>query len=185
MIADRSFAALAILAAAAASGALLFGAHAFEAMGYAPCPLCLDQREAHWTALGVAGAGIAASLLFRSRVGAGATAGALALVYAVSAGLAGFHLGVEYDFWPGPATCAGAAGAGTDSGALIDALNKRPLPPACDEAAWRLFGISMAGYNFLASVGLFALTAAGAASALRFARVARRNSVAPASAKTP
>ena len=29
-----------------ASGGLLAGAHLFEAMGYAPCELCLDQREA-------------------------------------------------------------------------------------------------------------------------------------------
>ena len=37
-------------------------------------------------------------------------------------------------------------------------------PPACDEAAWRLFGISMAGYNTLVSAGLAALGFAAAFS---------------------
>ena len=37
-------------------------------------------------------------------------------------------------------------------------------PPACDEAAWRLLGISMAGYNALISVGLAAFGFAAAFS---------------------
>ena len=36
------------------SASRIVGAHAFERLGgMAPCLLCLDQREAHWTALGV------------------------------------------------------------------------------------------------------------------------------------
>jgi disulfide bond formation protein DsbB len=35
----------------------------------------------------------------------------------------------------------------------------------CDEPAWTLFGLSMAGYNFFAALGLAALAALGAARA--------------------
>ena len=65
----------------AASAAMLAGAHLFEKVGgLVPCILCLNQREAHWTALAVAAAGLLASRLFRSKLGAAAAVGAAALV---------------------------------------------------------------------------------------------------------
>jgi disulfide bond formation protein DsbB len=33
-------------------------------------------------------------------------------------------------------------------------LNKPISIPSCDQVAWSLFGVSMAGYNLLASLGL-------------------------------
>ncbi len=146
----------ALALAALASGALLAGAHIFEAFGYYPCNLCLDQREAHWAALGVAAAGLIVSLGFKARLVASAAVGAVALVYLFSAGLAFYHTGVEFDFWPGPPTCSGGDQdyAGVDLG---QALQDGPSGFSCEDAPWRLLGISMAGYNFLASAGLFAL----------------------------
>jgi disulfide bond formation protein DsbB len=38
------------------------------------------------------------------------------------------------------------------SGLLDGTLKVKP--PACDEAAWRLLGLSMAGWNVLVSLGL-------------------------------
>lgn len=170
---NRPFAEQALLLAALASAALLGGAHLFEAFGYPPCPLCLDQREAHWAALGVAGAGLAAGLVFKARLAAAAAVGALALVYAASAVLAGYHTGVEFGFWPGPASCAAIGSGVADAGALLDALSAPVSSPSCTDAQWRLFGISMAGYNFLASAGLFALTGGAALAAVRKARAVR------------
>jgi disulfide bond formation protein DsbB len=37
-------------------------------------------------------------------------------------------------------------------------------PPSCEEAAWRLFGISMAGYNALISLALALLSLRAAAA---------------------
>ncbi len=42
-----------------------------------------------------------------------------------------------------------------DLSALLSGARIRP--PACDEAAWRMLGISMAGYNALISAGLAAV----------------------------
>ncbi|MEZ5896205.1 MAG: disulfide bond formation protein B [Parvularculaceae bacterium] len=157
-----------LLVAAAASALLLAGAHAFEHFGrLAPCALCLDQREAHWTALAVAAAGLALGTALRAKRVAAAALGACALVYLVSSGLAFYHVGVEYGYWPGPATCSGGGAVDLGGGDLAGALAKKPSGPSCEDTAWSLFGISMAGYNMLISVGLFALCALAAIGAVR------------------
>ncbi|MEL7485667.1 MAG: disulfide bond formation protein B [Pseudomonadota bacterium] len=166
----------ALILGAGASAALIAGAHGFERFGYPPCELCLDQREAHWTALAVAAAGIISAFAFKARLFAAASVGALALVYAMSASLAFYHTGVEFSFWPGPASCSSVGEGVSDISALTQALTQKPAGPACNEAPWRLFGVSMAGYNFLASAGLFAFALSGAVSATRQARNARRPS---------
>jgi len=163
----------ALLASFTASGALLAGAHLFEHVGgLAPCILCLDQREAHWAALGVAAAGLFIARIFKSNLGAAAAVGAAALVYAVSAGLAFYHTGVEYKFWPGPAICAAGANI-VDLDSLATALSRQAEAPACDDVQWRFLGVSMAGYNLLASAGLLALTLSAAIAETRQARRGR------------
>lgn len=165
---------------ATASGALLLGAHLFEWVGgYLPCPLCLDQRQAHWAALGVSLAGLGASVLFRARLVAAAAIGAASLVFLVSTGLALYHTGVENKYWPGPPTCAGGGADILTPDDLAEALTSTAPTPSCTDAAWRLAGVSMAGYNMLASAGLFALTFGAALAALRDARIARRPAAPP------
>lgn len=152
------------------SGALLAGAHLFERVGgLLPCVLCLDQREAHWTALAVAGAGLVLARLFKSKLAAASAVGAAALVYLVSAGLAFFHVGVEYGYWPGPAICA--AGGPVDLNDVSASLDQPSAGPGCEDVQWRFLGVSMAGYNLLVSAGLFALTLF---AALQESRAARR-----------
>ncbi|MBY0420872.1 MAG: disulfide bond formation protein B, partial [Parvularculaceae bacterium] len=81
-----------LLVAASASGALLLAAHLFEWFGgLEPCPLCLDQRQAHWAALAMALAGLLASTLLRARLVASAAVGATALIFLASTGLALYH----------------------------------------------------------------------------------------------
>ena len=169
----------ALLVGFLSSGMLLGGAHIFEALGYPPCELCLDQREAHWAALGVALAGLLVAFVFKAPLSAAASVGALALVYALSAGLSFYHTGVEYGFWPGPASCSTVGAAVTDISLLQSAFSEEAKGPACNEAAWRFLGISMAGYNFLASSGLFALALAAAISATRQARRGRNATHSP------
>jgi len=155
-----------------ASASMLAGAHLFERVGgLIPCILCLDQREAHWTGLAVAFVGLLFARLFKSNMGAAAAVGAAALVYAVSAGLAFYHTGVEYGYWPGPAICSGGA-VNIDVANLAASLDQPASGPSCEDVQWRFFGISMAGYNLLVSAGLFALTLF---AALAETKAARRN----------
>ena len=140
--------------ALAVSAAMLGAAHAFETFGkLAPCNLCLKQREVYWVAGTVALVAIAAS---RSPWAAKARRPfnlLLAATFLYGAGLAAFHAGVEWKWWPGPTTCTGGSAAA--AGDLVAMLKGGKVkPPACDTAAWVFLGLSMAGWNAIASLGL-------------------------------
>jgi disulfide bond formation protein DsbB len=116
--------------------------------GLQPCPLCLYQRIPWWVALGLAALALRLHPMARWRDGA-VLLGAFAVL--LGAGLAAYHAGVEYTWWAGPTTCSG----GGDAPNSLDALRAQILAAPvvrCDEAAWTLFGVSMAGYNFIVSL---------------------------------
>lgn len=75
-------------------------------------------------------------------------------IFAWSIYLSGYHAGVEYGFWPGPTACTGT---GVD--VSFDDLNNidaaRVVP--CDKVQFRFLGITLAGYNFLISIGIVTL----------------------------
>lgn len=141
-------------AAFLASGALIGGAWAFQLWGgLAPCELCLWQRWPHYAVMIVA----LNALLFVGGA-TGRRLGLIALLFALgwlaSAGIAGFHVGVELKWWKGLEACGGGA---IDAGLSLDDLKAQILAAPmirCDEVPWSLFGISLAGYNFIASAGL-------------------------------
>jgi disulfide bond formation protein DsbB len=131
------------------SVALLGGALAFQYIGgLAPCPLCIDQRWAH-------AAAIAAGLLILIRPRRYlALVGAAAVL--VGAGIGVYHAGIEQNWWPGPTTCTAPSPTGVDAGALLDQILETPVV-LCDEIAWSMAGISMAGWNAILSLVLAAL----------------------------
>lgn len=144
-----------VIAAATIGGALVFQ-HGF---GLSPCKLCLLQRDPYYLALPVAAATWALAARRPARLGLLA----LALIFAVSAGLGAYHAGVEWGVFQGPADCAAAGGATSgEVGAFLDQL-ARARVTSCTEAAWRFLGLSLAGWNVLVSLGLAALAAAGLA----------------------
>lgn len=162
-----------IAVAAAISAAMLAAAHAFERLGgYLPCPLCLRQREVYWAALALSAAAL--MLHRRSRLDLGVACALLGALFLTGALVAGFHAGVEWGWWPGTASCfAAGAGAPVSAAGLAELLGGAQVrAPSCDVAAWRLAGLSMAGWNALASAGLAAVSFAVAA------RGARRESAA-------
>jgi disulfide bond formation protein DsbB len=152
------------LCAALAAAAMLAIAHGFQTFGgFAPCTLCLRQREVYWVVLGGA---LAFMMLVRTPGGPRwreATCWALGLAFLVGCGIAVYHAGAEWKFWPGPQACA-SAGAGRVSAADMAAFlsGAKVRPPACDEAAWVFLGLSMAGWYALSSLGLGGLCALAA-----------------------
>jgi disulfide bond formation protein DsbB len=149
------------LFALVAAAAMLGAAHAFETFGgYEPCLLCLRQREAYWTAGAVALVALFQTRAPGDRVWRPLGLAALALVFLVGAGIAAYHAGVEWKFWPGPTACAGGSGGVSvaDMQALLSGARVRA--PACDQAPWIFVGLSMAGWNALISLGLAALSLA-------------------------
>lgn len=135
------------LVAALTSAAMLAGAHAFQNFGgLSPCPLCLDQRNWHWGALST---GLVAFVLTRWKPAWSRYAAiAVGVVLLGSFAQAAYHVAVE-QHWV-VAQC--------DTRVDFDNLT---LPesgaieaPKCDEIAWSMLGISMAGYNALISLAL-------------------------------
>lgn len=157
----------------AVSASLLIGAHIFQALGYEPCDLCLDQREAHWTALAITVLGLIVSRVFKAPLLAAAAVGTAALVYGFGSMLAFYHTGVEFHFWPGPASCS-ASKTITDITDLSGGLDGSRPRVSCDQTGWALFGVTMAGYNLLFSAGLFVLTTLATIGIVRTARTRRR-----------
>jgi disulfide bond formation protein DsbB len=142
---DRSFSAASLAAialfSALALGLALIAQYGFDMM---PCELCLAQRLAYGATLFLAVPALMPAVPPAARRQVVLLCAAL---FAVNAGLAAYHAGVEYGWWQGPTACTGATPSG-NPGDLLAALN-RPGRVACDQAAFRLFGVSMAGGNVI------------------------------------
>lgn len=129
-----------------ASAVLLAAAFGFEYLGgLAPCKLCLWQRWPHtavvlFSLLGLAGMRYKAVLIL------------IVISAAVTAGIAGYHVGVEQRFWAGPASCSSGL-SDASAAALLDSLLATPVV-RCDEIAWSFAGLSMAAWNMVISAGL-------------------------------
>jgi disulfide bond formation protein DsbB len=82
-----------------------------------------------------------------------------ALVLLVGAGLGVYHVGVEEGWWALPAGCA--AGASAQS---VEDLRRllAEAPPACDQVSFTFLGLSLAGWNVVASLALAAYAIAAA-----------------------
>ena len=122
-------------------------------MGLAPCHLCYIERIPYYGGI----AGLVIVLGLHAPTGHATPYGRalLALVglgFLIGAGIAAYHVGVEQKWWPGPDSCTGSVSGGSLDDA-VDRLLAAPLV-RCDEIVWSLFGISMAGYNVLVSLGL-------------------------------
>ena len=149
---DRLNPRIASLAVFAVATATIGGAWIFQLAGYDPCHLCLLQRWAYYFA-------IPFSLLLSVGAGVNSTGTRrglylLAVVMLGNAIFGAYHAGVEWKWWLGPETCSGDI-----SGGLPD-LTKKVV--ACNEAALRIFGLSLAGWNAVISMAMAAVAFAGA-----------------------
>jgi len=141
--------------------ALLAGAYAFEYIGgLKPCPLCYEQRVPWMFLVVIGGAVVACERGGARREVAIALYAIAALIALYGAYLGLFHAGIEYKWWDGPPACADADAALDSDGGLLGGLSPGEIV-RCDEAAWTLLGISLAGFNFLFSLVAVALAFAG------------------------
>jgi disulfide bond formation protein DsbB len=142
----------------AASAAVLGGALLSQYWGgLAPCELCLTERWPWAVAIVLSFVATMAG----SRPALPWVALLLGLVFAAGSVLAFYHVGVEHHWFAGPSACTATAG----TPATLEALKAQLLhqqPVRCDEPAWSLFGVSLAGWNFLASLAMTGICIAGA-----------------------
>ena len=136
---DTPHARLAQRLALAVPALLLAGAYVSEyGFGLYPCEMCWWQRWPHFAAIALA---LVSTIAEPRRMWIAFAA----LAVLVSGLIGGYHAGVEYGWWQGLTACANTAASGGDA---LEAILDAPLV-RCDQAAWSLFGISLAGWNFL------------------------------------
>ena len=136
-----------IVAAAGGSALMLAGAFAFQYIGgLAPCQLCLWQRWPHAAAvlIGVIAFFIPGRLL--------PVLGAVAAFATAAIGV--FHVGVEQKWWEGLPSCTASSLTGVSGADLLNPDVTIGAVVRCDEIAWQMLGISMAGWNVIISLGL-------------------------------
>lgn len=144
--------ALALLGVVAA----LATAWGFQLAGYAPCPLCLMQRWAYYFSIPALFLALVLLSTGQTRV-AGLLFFLVSLAFLANSGLAVYHAGVEWKFWPGPETCSGGAAVTGNAADLLKSLGTAHVV-RCDEAQIRILGLSFAGWNVIASFILSMMT---------------------------
>lgn len=131
--------------------------------GMEPCPLCLAQRNVYWAVAAISLLSAPIWLRAPQSQASRAVASLLAGGFLTSVVVAGYHAGVEWSWWRGPA-CTGTI-EGFDPTELESAMNV----VACDQAPYRFpevpWGLSMAGQNALAAAGLAVLSLLSAVGA--------------------
>lgn len=131
--------------AAIGSAMLLGAAFVFQALGYAPCAMCIWQRYPHVFAI-VAGLVLAIGFVPVLALLSGLLASAL------TSALGLFHTGVERDWWEGPTSCSGSGDglSGLSASELLPSANDQSGGVVmCDEVAWEFLTLSMASWNAL------------------------------------
>lgn len=145
------------LAAFGASVAALSLAYVSEyGFGLRPCEMCYWQRIPYAAAVVLA---LAAWFLRAPRVRAALLWGCV-LLFAGGAALAAFHAGVEWRWWEGPSACGAALDGGMTAEQILARIRGAAVV-SCTDAAVRVLGLSMAGWNALYSAGCAALLAVG------------------------
>jgi disulfide bond formation protein DsbB len=117
--------------------------------GLVPCELCVLQRWPWAVAITIS----IVALFVGHRGSLPWVALVLGLVFIVSIGFAFYHLGVEQHWFAGPSACTSSAAAP----ATPDEMRQRILNAQvvrCDQAQWSLYGVSLAGWNLLASFAM-------------------------------
>jgi disulfide bond formation protein DsbB len=116
-----------------------------------PCHLCLMQRIPYFSALALSLLIVATNRKILLWL--------LAIVFAASFALGLFHFGVEQKWWTYASGCTATnlfkPGASVED--MMAALKQAPVV-RCDQSIPFLFGIGMAFYNMIGSLGLVVLT---------------------------
>ena len=130
-------------------------------LGVKPCHLCLIGRVPHYIGIPVAALALIANQSSVSLRMGRAMLALLAIVFLVGTGIAAYHSGVEFGIFTGPTDCTGAIEKAAD---LQDFLKQLQTVKVirCDEVAMRIFGLSLASWNAVISVGLAVVAAFGA-----------------------
>ena len=148
---------LALFLLAASAFALAFALVSQFGFDLHPCVLCVYQRWPYVVVILLMAAAVA---LRRNDQALRALLALSVPVLLTGVAIAAFHVGVEQHWWAGTEECTGSSGAASLEELKSQILNA-PLV-RCDQIAFEVLGISMAGWNALAGLVLAGMAAMGA-----------------------
>jgi disulfide bond formation protein DsbB len=151
MLTPRAFAGFVLMASAIVLGSALLSQYWG---GLAPCELCILQRWPWVAAIAIS----LVALVAGSRPALPWVALVLAIAFALGVAFAFYHVGVEQHWFAGPSACTASANGAT----TLEEMKRQILgtaPVLCDRVQWSLMGVSLAGWNLLASLGMAAICA--------------------------
>jgi disulfide bond formation protein DsbB len=152
------------------SGALILGALYFQYFQHLdPCEMCMWQRYPHFVAIAF---GLLAVLAMRAPQVALLCVLVAITALLITSGIGVFHFGVEEHLWKGPQACTGTIPGGLSAADLKKYLEAKPMV-RCDVPAWKMWNISMAGWNAIFSGGLALLLIGRVVGHIRGTRVSR------------
>ena len=123
---------------------ILSSVHLLEILGFQPCDLCLKQRWPWYISLVLA---IVPNFIFQHKNSIFLLL--ISLLLFLGAVFAGWHAGIEWNLWEGPKTCVTQTIDYSNN--LLEKLKSTSPAPQCNQASFRVLGLSLAGYNFLIS----------------------------------
>lgn len=130
--------------------------------GFAPCRLCLEQREPYYTTIPLVALNVSLIAVPVLQRGSHCLARGIFLMaglFMLFGALTGvYQAGAEWGLWAGPADCTGDGAAMAAGTTDLLAQLKTAKVVRCDVAQIRILGLSFAGWNVLAS-GFLALIA--------------------------
>jgi disulfide bond formation protein DsbB len=148
---------------AAGMAIVILSALAFQYLGgYVPCELCLWERWPYYIGIPVAVLAAVSSVLDMPPTVTRGLLGLAAILMLVGAGTSVYHAGVEWKFWEGPTSCSTSIDAiAKNSTDLLSDLTTQH-GPSCNDAALRIFGLSLAGWNVVVGIILALIAYKGA-----------------------
>lgn len=139
------------LLAAVGAGGVGFAYILQRVFAVTPCALCYYERVPYVLAAGLGLFGLLMPITpARRRI----VVLCAAFVFAVGAGLALYHVGVENAWWAGTPACTSDTLADRMSLSDMQAALSTRARARCDDVSWTLFGFSLAALNLAASAGL-------------------------------
>ena len=123
--------------------AIFFALYIEYILGYEACKLCLYQRIPFLVAIFVSFIGYNYSKNDKILI-------LIIIIFSISFFISGYHYGIENNIFDEFSGCVNNSLNITNKAELLKSLNNKI--PSCKDVIFKLFGISLAGINFLLSL---------------------------------
>ena len=123
--------------------AIFFALYVEHVLGYKPCKLCLYQRVPYIVAIFISFVGYNYFKNDKILI-------LIVVIFSISVLISGYHYGIENNIFEEFSGCTASTLEIIDKSELLKSLNDNVS--SCKDINFKLFGISLAGINFLLSL---------------------------------